>query len=139
MRRAFVDTSAWYAYIRTDDPDHRAAATVLEQWEGRLVTSNFVFDELVTLVRGRLGHKAALTVGEILRSSQIVELVRLSAEDEQEAWYLFSEHRDKDYSFTDCTSFVLMHRLGLAVAVTVDHHFQQAGFRTDPESLGGRR
>ncbi|MGH9338887.1 MAG: type II toxin-antitoxin system VapC family toxin [Acidobacteriota bacterium] len=133
MNRAFVDTAGWYAYIRADDPDHPPVMEAFERREGRLITSSFVFDELVTLVRGRLGHKAAVKVGETLRSPDVVELVRLSVEDEEQAWLLFSEHTDKDYSFTDCTSFVLMHRLGLAVAITTDHHFQQAGFRTDPE------
>lgn len=133
VNRVFVDTAGWYAYIRGDDPDHRRVAKALERWEGRLITSNFIFDELVTLVRGRLGHEAAVKTGRALRSLDVVKLVRLEAEDEEQAWRLFSEHTDKQYSFTDCTSFVLMHRLGLTVALTTDRHFRQAGFRTDPE------
>jgi predicted nucleic acid-binding protein len=49
MERAFVDTSAWFAYANRLDPDHTRIHTVLPTFQGRLVTSNFVFDETVTL------------------------------------------------------------------------------------------
>jgi len=37
---------------------------------------------------------------------------------------------DKEWSLTDCTSFVRMEREGLAEALPADHHFEQAGFVT---------
>ena len=132
MKRVFVDTSAWYAYIRADDPDHKAVKISIEQWAGRLLTSNFVFDEVVTLVRGRLGVAKAERVGNTLRDSGAVDMVRVLPEDEEEAWKIFIQHRDKDYSFTDCVSFALMRRLGLETALSTDHHFQQAGFHREP-------
>lgn len=55
MKKAFVDTSAWYAFIKPDDPDHAEVKAAIQRWENRLVTSNFVFDEVVTLVRARMG------------------------------------------------------------------------------------
>ncbi|MEK7477572.1 MAG: PIN domain-containing protein [Candidatus Coatesbacteria bacterium] len=128
LPRAFVDTSAWYAYIRADDPDHRRIRPHLDPPEARLVTSNFVFDEVVTLVSLRLGHAAAVRAGTALRGTPSVECVRILPEDEEHAWTFFVRHRDKDYSYTDCTSFALMRRLGLTLAVTTDRHFRQAGF-----------
>jgi len=130
--RVFVDTSAWYAYVRADDPDHHRVRVHLDTPSVRLVTSSFVFDELVTLVRIRLGHSKAVRVGTALRGTASVELVRILPEDEEHAWTFFSRHRDKNYSFTDCTSFALMRRLDLTVAVTTDHHFRQAGFDQVP-------
>jgi hypothetical protein len=41
---------------------------------------------------------------------------------------LFNERPDKEWSLTDCTSFVVMQEYGLTEALTSDHHFQQAGF-----------
>ena len=35
---------------------------------------------------------------------------------------------DKEWSLTDCTSFVVMQEEGLTDALTTDHHFEQAGF-----------
>ena len=132
MKRIFVDTSAWYAYVRADDPDHKPVKAAIESWEGRLVTSNFVFDEIVTLVRGRMGASKAELIGQTLRDSAVAHMARVSPEDEEDAWELFTRHKDKCYSFTDCVSFSLMRRLSLGAAISTDRHFQQAGFEVEP-------
>jgi uncharacterized protein len=132
VKRVFVDTSAWYAYVRRDDPDHEPVAAALERFQGRLVTSNFVFDEVVTLVAVRLGHGAASKVGDALLDAGTVELIRVEEEDESDAWELFRKRPDKGFSFTDCASFALMKRLRLATAVSTDRHFRQAGFEALP-------
>lgn len=132
MKRVFVDTSAWYAYARRDDPDHAAVKEALEAWEGRLVTSDYVFDEVVTLVGARMGHAPSVRVGETLRDPSVVELVRLLPEDEEEAWDWYKRHKDKAYSFTDCADFALMRRLRIPTALATDRHFAQAGFQVLP-------
>lgn len=132
MERIFVDTSAWFAYVNREDPDHAATQEVLRQYEGRLVTSNYVFDETVTLCRHRLGHAIAARVGAALLDPTSTDLIRLGVEDEHAAWGLFLARADKLYSFTDCTSFVLMRRLGLAGAAAIDEDFNQEGFSTLP-------
>lgn len=134
MKRVFVDTSAWYAYARADDPDHAAVKACLKDWEGRLVTSNFIFDETVTLIRARAGHGAALRVGEALRDPGVVDLVRLDHADEETAWEFFRRRNDKAFSFTDCASFALMRRLSLHLALSTDRHFRQAGFDVRPDA-----
>jgi len=132
VKRVFVDTSVWYAYIRADDPDHKAVKASIDKWAGRLLTSNFVFDEVVTLVRGRLGVAKAERVGNTLRDPGAVDMVRVLPEDEEEAWKIFTQHKDKAYSFTDCVSFALMRRLDLETVLSTDHHFKQAGFNCEP-------
>ena len=67
MNRAFVDTGAWYALLDKNDPDHARMAETFRAYRGRLVTSNFVFDEAVTLARYRLGWDIAQRLGEQLR------------------------------------------------------------------------
>ncbi|MCX5794210.1 MAG: type II toxin-antitoxin system VapC family toxin [Elusimicrobia bacterium] len=132
MKRVYVDTSAWFSLARKDDPDHQHLSRSFEQWQGRLVTSNFVLDEAVTLVRMRGGHAAACRLGESLRDPAFVELAPVTAEDEDEAWSWFVRHKDKAYSFTDCTSFILMRRLRIAAAISTDRHFREAGFEVLP-------
>jgi predicted nucleic acid-binding protein len=133
MDRLFVDTSAWFAYTNRADPDHHRVRQTLARFKGRLVTSNFILDEAVTLCHFRLGHPAAVTVGEVLQSDPSIDLVRLTPEDEQAAWTLFIARSDKQYSFTDCTSFALMRRLGLTKALTLDEDFKREGFVVVPE------
>ena len=132
LPQIFIDTGAWYAYINAKDPDHLRIRSFFDSFNGRLTTSNYVFDEIITLVLSRLGHQRAVKVGEVLLDSRTVELVRVEAKDEKSAWQLFQERQDKTYSFTDCTSFVLMQRLKLREASTTDEHFSQEGFKVLP-------
>jgi len=132
MKRTFVDTSAWFAYINGTDPDHRSVERVLSRPGTRLVTTNFVFDEVVTLCLYRLGHSVAAKVGGILLAGGFLDLMRVTISDEKAAWALFLARPDKLYSFTDCTSFVVMRRLGISEAVAVDADFRREGFDSIP-------
>ena len=130
--RLFVDTSAWFAYVNAGDPDHQRVRAALDDPPGRLVTSNFVFDETVTLAQARLGHRRAVAIGRTLLDPALVEFLRVTPADEHAGWTLFERRPDKSYSFTDCTSFVVMRRLRLERAVALDAHFSQEGFEVLP-------
>jgi len=130
--RVFVDTSAWFAYVNAGDPDHRRVRDVLDDAPDRLVTSTYVFDETVTLTQARLGHRRAVAVGRTLLDPAIVDLLRVTPVDERTAWTLFERRPDKSYSFTDCTSFVLMRRERIGHAIALDEHFAQEGFTIAP-------
>lgn len=127
MKRVFVDTSAWYALADRKDPDHASVARVLGRWSGRLVTSNFVLDESVTLIRYRLGLAAARTFGETLLDGSAARLVSITRADERRAWEIFTGFRDQSFSYTDCTSFAAMERLKLEAAVALDQDFRAFG------------
>ena len=132
MEQLFVDTSAWFAHVNRSDPDHAAVRDVLRRFGGRLVTSNFVFDETITLIAMRSGHTAAGKVGATLLDARVVDLIRITAADERQAWKLFLDRPDKTYSYTDCTSFVLMRRLGIGSAAALDEDFAREGLRAVP-------
>ena len=136
MDRVFVDTSAWYALTDRGDPDHRAVAAWLAQNRFALVTSNFVVDEILTLLLVRLGHRVAVRFAEKLRKSRLCTVVAVDGSDEEQAWERFRRASDKLWSFTDCTSFALMTRLGLMTAFAFDDHFRQAGLHVVPSSPG---
>jgi predicted nucleic acid-binding protein len=126
----FVDTGGWYAYLNVGDPAHVVVKEFMGRRGVRLTTSTYVFDELVTLVQCRVGHRKAVVVGDTLRSAEGLELLAVSGQAEAAAWDLFVKQGGRGYSFTDCTSFVLMKELGLRQAVTLDRHFQLEGFET---------
>jgi predicted nucleic acid-binding protein len=132
MERVFVDTSAWLALANRDDSARDGVEAGLRQRRGRLVTSNHVFDETVTFCASRLGHRAAVVMGGMLRNPAEVQIVHASVTDEQAAWELFQERTDRQYSFTDCISFVLMRRLKLSVAIAMDADFKREGFTVEP-------
>jgi predicted nucleic acid-binding protein len=122
----FVDSSAWYALVNARDKNHLAAKRFLEA-SHRLLTTNFVIDETITLVLVRKGYQAAVDLGEQLWSEEQARIVWLSRADQRAAWQLFKRYSDKEFSFTDCTSFVVMERLGLAHAFAFYEHFSQTG------------
>jgi predicted nucleic acid-binding protein len=101
---------------------------LLDSSQGRLVTSNFVFDETITLCAYRLGNDAAVRVGDALLDPHVADLIRVTPRDEAAAWNLFRSRRDKSYSFTDCTSFVMMRRLRITAAAALDDDFRKEGF-----------
>jgi len=122
----FVDTSAWYALANERDINHPLARQFLDE-DRWLVTTNFVIDETITLILIRVGHSQALSVGEQLWKGQLASVVRVTRDDERVAWQLFKQYDDKTFSFTDCTSFAVMSRLGLRYAFTFDADFTQTG------------
>lgn len=132
MKRVFVDTSAWYALIDGCDPDHGNILATLKAHEKRLVTTNFIFDETITLIRYRLGWRQAHEFGHLTLQGEVAQLVRIGPKDERAAWRIFSDYEDKTFSFTDCTSFVIMRRLGIETAVALDRDFRSFGLTCIP-------
>jgi predicted nucleic acid-binding protein len=132
LNRAFVDTGAWYALLDRNDPDHAEVVQAFQDYRGRLITSNFVFDEAVTLARYRLGWDVARKLGSQLREQRIARMERVTPKDEAAAWSIFDQYRDKRFSFTDCTSFALIQRLELPLSLAIDSDFRSFGLRCLP-------
>lgn len=97
-----------------------------------LVTTDFVVDETLTLIRFRLGLDAAKTWWEQVDPSPRLRWERIDSERFEKALQLFFQYRDKDYSFTDCASFVIMREIRLTHVLTTGRHFRQMGFQALP-------
>jgi len=123
----FVDTGAWFAYFVRRDPDHAAAVTWVQQNRQLLVTTDYVLDELLTLLKLREYHGVAVAAGEALLLQRVARTEHVTADDIARAWEVFRQYHDKDWSFTDCTSKVIMERLRITLAFAFDSHFEQFG------------
>ena len=123
----FVDTGAWFASVVPWDGNHTAAVAWLGQNEETLITTDYILDETLTLLRVRKESERALALGEQLFGRQLGELYLLQEVDLHEAWRVFRDFTDKEWSFTDCTSKVVMENLGLKTAFAFDRHFRQFG------------
>ena len=121
----FVDTGGWYASIVPTDRDHQAAVRWLATNHEPLVTSDYVVDEVLTLLRARGHQTRALVLGENLFSNRLARIHYLSVDEILATWELFRSFSDKAWSFTDCSSKVVMDRLGITTAFAFDHHFRQ--------------
>lgn len=128
----FIDSSLFKALIDEEDDFHKNGTNIwskLEKEGSKLITTNFVLDETFTLVRSRRSLKLALEFRDFLvQSYQVLEVVRVTVDDESAVWNWFEQDWSR-LSFTDCTSFAVMKRLGITRVATFDKHFRQAGFR----------
>lgn len=137
--RLFVDTWGWLVLEDREDPRHSAAAQSYKERSktgGRIITSNFVLDETMTLLFQRRPFEEAWKFSNtLLRSPSItVESVSEARFHETLAWR--RRFSDKpDISFTDLSSMVIMQELGITEVLTADRHFRQVGlgFHTLPD------
>jgi predicted nucleic acid-binding protein len=129
MKRAFGDTHYFLALLNPRDQDHARATELGTRWEGVIVTTRWVLAELADgLAEPPL---RAVAVAFFLRLEENAFLRVLPASEEQFArgFDLYRRRADKEWSLTDCISFVVMGDEGLTEALTGDRHFVQAGFK----------
>jgi uncharacterized protein len=135
MNAIFVDTGGWMACADRADPAHlscRAARDGALEAGQTLITTDFVIDETLTLIRFRLGLEAAHAWWHQIDGSGRLRWERIESDRFERARHLFFQYRDKDLSFTDCTSIAVMRELKLASVITTDRHFRQVGFDVLP-------
>ena len=134
MTEILVDTSALVAMADADDRGHGDVSKwfMNHAQDIRLVLTDYVFDECMTLMKSRFGTEAAISFGQRLRSSQFCQFVHLAPQDEDATWQIFTQYSDKDWSYTDCSCLAVMRRLGIQRALATDHHFRQMGITVVP-------
>jgi predicted nucleic acid-binding protein len=136
MKTLFLDTGYLIAVEASDDQNHQAA---LLHWQKliksqpRIITTTFVFDEIVTFFNNRNRHAKAIEIGKNLLESNLIEIIQVNEELLDLGWDYFQKHDDKRYSLTDCISFIVMEERNLTTALTFDKHFTQAGFVVLPK------
>ncbi|WP_295436341.1 PIN domain-containing protein [uncultured Thiodictyon sp.] len=123
----FVDTGAWFAAFVPTDADHTVARAWLVRNQAPLLTTDYVIDELLTLMRMRGENRRALRVGQSLFDQELAELHLVSPDDIHAAWGVYRQFSDKQWSFTDCVSKVVMVSRGIQTAFAFDAHFRQFG------------
>lgn len=135
MKILFLDAGYVIALEASDDQNHKAAS---QHWRKLLksppllLTTSYVFDEVVTFFNSRGRHEKAVEVGSNLIQTDSIELIHVDEALFYEGWEYFQKHKDKTYSLTDCISFVVMKQRGIKTALTFDRHFTQAGFEKLP-------
>jgi predicted nucleic acid-binding protein len=128
----FLDTAYIYALVNTRDQWHEQALSwqrkLATEWQ-RLVTTELILVEIADGLAAVKFRSQAATILATLQSSPFVTIVSFSSQLLSEALDLYRSRPDKDWGMTDCVSFVIMRERGLSEALTMDEHFQQAGFR----------
>ena len=128
MDSLFLDTSGIHAWTVSNDPFHQTVVSLVRMRNVKLVVTDYVLDEACTLLLARgLGHRRRLLI-EMVRTSRKIDLRFVGDDRFWEAAAFMLKHADQAFSFTDCTSFVVMRELGIRKALTNDADFRVPGF-----------
>jgi len=127
----FLDTGIFVAFHNTRDTNHTRALelikTLVKGELGTVYTSDYVFDEAVTVALVRTGRpENALAVGRMILgevTSPFTAILRVGEDDFNKAWALFPQYADRGLSFTDCTSVTLLRTRGIESIVSFDADF----------------
>lgn len=134
MRRIFFDTSAYIALTDQSDQFHRQAvelAHALVQSRLPRVTLNYVLAETYTRTLWKLGHSAALRLGDSIQRDATagrLSVIQADATLDKNAWGLFRRYHDQRFSYVDCTCFAWLQQAGQVEVFAFDQHFFKMGF-----------
>lgn len=126
MTEILIDSGAFLAMLDARDKYHSDAQIFIAAHESEsFVIPDTIFAETMTLVKARLGAKAAILLGERIFLSPRFQLVRLSDSDHQAVWNIFKQYDDKAWSYADCSLLAMAHRMQITSVFSFDHHISQ--------------
>ena len=130
MKAVFADSSYFLALVSVRDEAHLQAVEFSKSTDLSILTTAWVLLEVANGLAASTRRQLAVELIESLLNDENVVVIPPEQEFFSEVFRLYSERKDKDWSLTDCISFVVMKKRGLSEALTGDHHFEQAGFRS---------
>jgi uncharacterized protein len=132
----FVDSGYLFALLSSRDGLHVRSQAWSRTLTEQLLTTEYVLWEVMNQFSGRASRSKAHEAIEDVRNAAEWEVIASSPALFQAGLAFYRQHVDKDWSLTDCVSFLVMRDRGILRALTHDHHFEQAGFeallRRDP-------
>jgi len=130
VEKIFVDTSGWVGLFVANDETHKKAVSIFEGLKKKktpMYTSDYVLDETITTILARGNHKQSVIAGKVLFTSEIIKIVYVYPDYFRATWELYQKYKDKQFSFTDVSSFSIMKDLNIKKAFAFDREFIQAG------------
>ena len=128
MNSVFADTFYFLALLNVKDAAHARACEYSESQDVLLVTTAWVLTEVANSLARSSKRQVFRRLVEDLEAAPENKVVPASQDLFQRGLELYDARPDKQWSLTDCISFVVMQEHGVRDALTGDHHFEQAGF-----------
>jgi predicted nucleic acid-binding protein len=110
------------------DQGHAKALAFTNGYREALLTTDWIATELADALACPPNRQRFLRFFRILQKQQELAIISASRTLLEEGLGLYESRPDKEWSLTDCISFVVMQKEGIIEALTGDHHFEQAGF-----------
>lgn len=130
MKPLFADTAFYVALLNQRDAHFHIASAYAADANQMTVTTEFVLLELGSFFSRTQYRQSAFNLFSMLLQSDTTQIIPASSKLFHEGLALYGSRKDKDWSLTDCCSFVVMKDHDLKEALTSDKHFEQAGFKT---------
>jgi len=124
----FVDTGFFLALVNRRDNYHSRAAEMSRRDFPALFTTEAVLTEVANSLSRVPWRSLAVDLVEEVRRDPRFTIVSGSTTLFDEALQLYASRTDKEWSLTDCISFVVMKHQRLTHALAIDKDFAQAGF-----------
>jgi len=137
--KVFFDTCVLAALTVPEDllnPGAKIVYKKITQMSFRQFTSDYVLDEVYTLLSARRGHHRAVAFMDAFDRSG-VEILRVERSIELDAKNIFRKYDLPRLSFTDCASFALINFHRIDHVFSFDEHFSMFRFN-HPVTLLGR-
>ncbi|MGI9067212.1 MAG: type II toxin-antitoxin system VapC family toxin [Pyrinomonadaceae bacterium] len=128
MTWLFADSAYYIALLLESDQDHDRAIEIAQTLVSPIVTTTCVLTEVANSLSAVRHRQTVVRLIDRLRANENVRIVSSDDLTFISGVDLYRNRPDKDWSLTDCISFVVMNREGITEALTADHHFEQAGF-----------
>jgi len=128
----FADTSFWMALSRKRGEYNRHAVAwnqFVIRTRSSIVTTEAVLWEWLNGLSDASTRGVAAEGYRRAHADARIEMVPFQLELIDSAVQLYRTRPDKNWSLTDCLSFVVMERRHLTDALTTDGHFEQAGLK----------
>jgi predicted nucleic acid-binding protein len=129
MKRVFGDAWFFLALLNPNDSAHARTRDFAVGHSLHIVTTRWILAEVADgLARGPRLRSLAANFLTRCGSHPSLQVLPVNEEQFLAGLSLYHSRLDKEWSLTDCISFVVMEREGLREALTGDRHFEQAGF-----------
>src|SRR5207244_5910070 len=114
----FADSYYYFALFNREDPAHARAVEFSRTFRGKMATTAWVLTEVADGMAGPYDRDVFVRFFDDLRIDPDVQLVPASSGLFDEGIALYRSRSDKQWSLTDCISFVTMNRENLTEALT---------------------
>ncbi len=128
MKAVFADTSFFLASLNPDDELHDKAIALSRQVTALRLTTAFVLLEVANSMSQAGQRSQFVEFYTRLNEHPRARIIPVSQKLFDRGYELYASRKDKDWSLTDCISFIVMSDAGITEALTHDHHFEQTGF-----------
>ena len=128
MTHVFADTFYFLAFINPKDAAHQRALDYSKNSDAPLLTTAWVLTEVADGLAKSPNRQLFLAMLRELEDSADNEIVWGDSALYHRAVILYDSRPYKQWSLTDCISFIVMREHGISEALTADQHFEQAGF-----------